>query len=370
MQATQALLQDFYTYLLKQRKQMIGYPSNQSYNFENLYKFFELSINNIGDPLSEGPYKLKAHKFEKEVVEFLADLVGVEGDNFWGYVTNGGTEGNMYGLYIAREIYPNSIVYYSQEAHYSIQKILKLLKMPSIAIKTYKNGEIDIEDLERALSVNRTKTPIILATIGTTVKSGFDNLPKIKNLLKDYAFTNHYIHCDAALGGMILPFCDDAFEIGLKSGVHSISVSGHKMFGSPMPCGIVLARKDYVDKIASSVEYIGALDTTLSGSRNGHTTLLLWYAIQKNQYEGYKKIVEKCLKNAQFAVQEFNKIGIKAWRNKFSNTVVIPKPSRALLEKWQLAHEGKIAHIITMPHIDQSDISKFISDYAKDISTS
>jgi histidine decarboxylase len=366
MENYQKHLKDFYYYLSSKKERMLGYPANQDYDFSEIHDFFKLSINNVGDPLSDGPYKLKAHQFEKEVVEFYAEITGLEDDNFWGYVTNGGTEGNMYGLFIAREMYPNSIVYYSKEAHYSIPKILKLLNMPAIAINTFDNGEIDTEDLKGALTINRTKTPIILATIGTTMKGASDHIPTIQKLIKDLSFPNHYIHCDSALGGMILPFCDSSFGIGLADGVHSLSVSGHKMFGSPMPCGIVLAKKDFVDRIGSSIEYIGAMDTTLSGSRNGHTTLLLWYAIQKNGKDGYKKIVMNCLDVADYLIKKLEAKNVYAWRNKYSATVLLPKPSDTLIDKWQLAPQGDLIHIITMPHVHKTDIDEFIIEYLID----
>lgn len=356
-------LKEFYEYLDKSSQKMIGYPANQIYDYSALYDFFKLSINNVGDPLSDGPYKVKAHEFEKEVVEFVAKITGVKDNNFWGYVTNGGTEGNMYGLYVAREMYPDSIVYYSKEAHYSIPKILKLLKMPSIAINTNESGEICLADLEESFKINRTKTPIIMATIGTTMKGAIDPVQEIVKLIKSLSFPSHYIHCDSALGGMILPFCDKEAEFGLASGVHSLSISGHKMFGSPMPCGIVLARKDFVDRIGQSIEYIGAVDTTLSGSRNGHTTLLLWYAIQKHGVEGFTKMVKQCLENADYLIGELDKKDIKAWRNESSITVVFPRPCEKLINKWQIAIEGEIAHIITMPHVTKAQIDSFLNDY-------
>ena len=135
-------LSDFYQYLEEKSKNMIGYPANLNYQYAALYDFFKFSINNIGDPLDHGLYKVHAHQFEKEVVEFIAQLTGISDHNFWGYVTNGGTEGNMYGLYIAREIYPKNIVYYSKESHYSIPKILKLLNMDSIAINTNEKSTV------------------------------------------------------------------------------------------------------------------------------------------------------------------------------------------------------------------------------------
>jgi histidine decarboxylase len=356
-------LDEFYKYLTEKSQKMLGYPANQNYDYSAIYDFFKLSINNVGDPLSDGPYKVKAHEFEREVVEFIADITGIEDTNFWGYVTNGGTEGNMYGLYIARELYPDSIVYYSKEAHYSIPKILKLLRMPSISINTLDNGEMDYGDLTKALEINRTKTPIILATIGTTMKGAIDNVPKIQKAIKDLSFPNHYIHADSALAGMILPFCEGYDGFGLKHGVHSLSVSGHKMLGSPIPCGIVLARQDYVQKIGSSVEYIGAIDTTLSGSRNGHTPLLLWYKIKQHGFDGFKDIIQNCIEVAEYTVQKFNEHGIKAWRNKYSITVIFPRPNDHLVDKWQIAIEGEIAHIISMPQVTKEQIDDFIEDY-------
>lgn len=360
-------LREFYQYLKGKTDRMIGYPANQIYDYSEIYDFFKLSINNIGDPLSDGPFKIKAHEFEKEVVEFIAEISGVKDNNFWGYVTNGGTEGNMYGLYVARELYPDSIVYYSKEAHYSIPKILKLLKMPSITINANEYGEMDLDDLEGVLKINRTKTPIILATIGTTMKGAIDSVAGIKKLIESFAFSNHYIHCDSALSGMILPFCESAPPYGLLHGAHSLSISGHKMLGSPMPCGVVLAKKDYVDRIGSSVEYIGAIDTTLSGSRNGHTTLLLWYAIKKHGFIGYKNIIRECLAVSDYLIEKLASHGVKAWRNKFSITVVLPRPTDEIVNKWQIAIQGDIAHIITMPHVTRDQMDEFVSDYVKSL---
>ena len=367
MQEYEEKLKSFLNELGHKSERMIGYPANFDYDYSFLYDFFKYSINNIGDPLSDGPYKVKAHSFEKEVIEYFADVTGIENNNFWGYVTNGGTEGNMYGLYVAREMYPDSIVYYSREAHYSIPKILKLLKMPSISINTDESGSMCLDDLKTSLAINRTKTPIIMATIGTTMKGAIDPLGDIKKMLNEFAFLDYYLHCDAALSGGLLPFVDGAPEFGLASGVHSLSISGHKMFGCPMPCGIVLARKDYVDRIGRSIEYIGAIDTTLSGSRNGHSTLLLWYSIQKHGLEGHKKMAKQCLENAKFLVKQLVDKNIEAWANDYSITVLIPKPSQVLIDRWQLATQGDLAHIITMPHVTKELLEIFVKELKEDL---
>ena len=36
----------------------------------------------------------------------------------------------MYGLYLARELHPDGMLYFSEEAHYSILKNARVLNMP------------------------------------------------------------------------------------------------------------------------------------------------------------------------------------------------------------------------------------------------
>ena len=53
-----------------------------------------------------------------------------------------------------------------------------------------------------------------------------------------------------------------------------------EFYASPIPRGIALARRAHVDRIGYSVAYIGTRDTTMSGSRDGFTPMLPWYAIK------------------------------------------------------------------------------------------
>ena len=38
----------------------------------------------------------------------------------------------MYGLYLGRELFPDGVVYFSQDTHYSVVKILSVLKARNI----------------------------------------------------------------------------------------------------------------------------------------------------------------------------------------------------------------------------------------------
>ena len=162
-------------YLLKDiqnnTNQFLGYPVSKDFDYSELYPFLKYPINNLGDPFEDSTYKVQTHQLEKEVVDFFADLFRADTKDYWGYVTNGGSESNLYGLYLARELYPKAMVYYSESTHYSVKKNIHLLNIPSIVIRSQDNGEIDYYDLENTLRFNRHKPAIVLTTFGTTMKA-------------------------------------------------------------------------------------------------------------------------------------------------------------------------------------------------------
>ena len=357
-QRLDALLRDFEAL----HQHQVGYPCNQNFDYSALLPFLSYCPNNVGDPFHDSNFRSNTHEMEREVVGFFADLMHLPQDQAWGYVTSGGTEGNMYGLYIGREMFPDGVVYFSQDTHYSVVKILRLLKTRNIMIKSQENGEIDYDDLYETIRINRDVPVIIMANIGTTMKGAVDDVGKVREILHDLAVTNSYIHGDAALSGMILPFVDEPQPYGFDAGFDSVAISGHKMIGSPIPCGVALTRSEYVARIARSIEYVGVLDTTLTGSRNAITPLMLWYALQQHGRDGFREMVAECLAVAEYAVARFNDCGIPAWRNKNSVTVVFPKPSRDVVRKWQLAPYEDIAHLIAMPHVTRETIDAVIDD--------
>ena len=342
----------------------VGYPTNQTFDYAPLMPFLEFSLNNVGDPFHDSNYWANTHEFEREVIAHFARLLRIPPDEAWGYVTSGGTEGNMYGLYLARELFPNGMFYFSEDTHYSVLKNVRVLNARYIMIKRQDNGEIDYDDLRDMIRVNRDVPAVIMANVGTTMRGAVDDIPRIRDILDDSAVTNSYIHADAALSGMILPFVDDPQPFGFDAGVDSISVSGHKLIGAPLPCGVVLTRRPYVERVGRAVEYVGVHDTTLSGSRNALTPLMMWYALARYGDEGFRALVSGMLDVAEYAVQQFNRQGIPAWRHRNSVTVVFRKPRPEVFRKWQIAPEGDEAHIITMPHVTRDMIDELVADCA------
>ncbi len=357
-------LDEEYSSLKNIAKTMLGYPCNLDFSYSELYRFLEIPINNVGDPMGYSNYALNTLKFEKEVIAFIAKLYEQPRDH-WGYVTNGGTEGNLCALHIARKIYPDAMVYYSRHSHYSIVKNIQITRSEALEIPVLPNGEMNYVDLEKALIANRTKPAIIIANIGTTMTGAIDDVRLIKESLKLAGIEQFYIHCDAALHGMMLPFTDSPKKFKL-SDVHSLAISGHKFIGSPIPCGIFLTHQAIIDTQKSYVEYIDIHDCTITGSRNAFTPLALWYSINKQGISGLSQKVQHCLDLSADMVNFLQGFSIKAWSNPHSPIVIFPKPSLSVVKKWQLACYEGISHIVVMPHVNKELLKQFSMELAED----
>ena len=343
-------------------QRQIGYPCSQGFDYSELLPFLRFSANNVGDPFHDSNFRSNTHDIEREVIARFAGLMRLGAEDGWGYVTSGGTEGNMYGLYLGRELFPNGVVYFSQDTHYSVVKILHVLNARNIMIKSLASGEIDYDDFYETIRIHRDVPVILVANVGSTMKGAVDDLDKVRGILDDLAITNSYIHADAALSGMILPFVEAPQPFGFDAGIDSVAISGHKLIGSPLPCGVVLTRKSYVAHVARAVEYVNVLDTTLTGSRNAVTPLILWHAFERHGLEGFRRMVAGMLEMAEYAVERFNQRGIPAWRHRNSLTVVFPRPSKEVLQKWQIASYEDIAHIITMAHVTREMVDEVVDD--------
>ncbi|SPX46183.1 Histidine decarboxylase [Klebsiella pneumoniae] len=88
-------LDEFWSYCVKHQYFNIGYPESADFNYTVPERFMRFSINNCGDWADYCNYRLNTFDFEKEVIAYFAGVFKIPFEQCWGYVTNGGTEGNM-----------------------------------------------------------------------------------------------------------------------------------------------------------------------------------------------------------------------------------------------------------------------------------
>src|SRR2546430_9165096 len=121
--------------LSRARDTDIGFPGATDIDFSALEPLSNYLLNNVGDPYVDPVTGSHTKEQEREVLEFLADLFGAPADDRWGYVTSCGTEGNDYGLWLARSLHPDSYAYYSEASHYSVGKAIERLALPSRVVR-------------------------------------------------------------------------------------------------------------------------------------------------------------------------------------------------------------------------------------------
>jgi histidine decarboxylase len=303
---------------------------------------------------------------EREVVDFFADLFRAPRDDRWGYVTSGGTDGNEFGLHLARCLHPDALVYFSAAAHYSVPKLVDRLRMPAIAVRASSNGEMDYDDLRVAVGQHRHRPAVVVATVGTTMTEAVDDVVMVRRVLHDLAVRESYVHADAALTGIPLALlqAEHRPRFDLADGADSIAVSGHKFVGSPFPCGVALTRRSLRARVGQRVDYIGSVDATIGGSRSGHAPLVLWYAVRRHGRDGLRLRAERARDLAEYAAARLAGIGVPAWRHPYAFTVVFPTPPSAVTERWALANAGGLSHLICMPGVSRGQVDAFVTDLA------
>ncbi|KAL9242679.1 hypothetical protein vseg_016658 [Gypsophila vaccaria] len=338
---------------LNKKTPNFGYATTDDFDYRAMGQLMHNHINNFGDPFTETSYKVHSKQFEVGVLDWFARLWELENHEYWGYITNGGSEGNLHGILLGRELFPDGIFYTSKDSHFSIFKAARMYRMECVTVDSLFTGEIDCSDLKTQLLRNKDKPAILCLNFGTTMKGAIDDLDLVIHTLEECGFQEDrfYIHCDGAMYGLMLPLLKDvAPKITFKKPIGSISVSGHKFIGCPTPCGILMTRIKHIKVLSRDVEYIASRDATITCSRNGHSPIFLWCALTQKGYAGFRQNYERCLRNAKYLKDKLKEAGFSVMRNELSSTVVFERPRDTdFILRWQLACEGDMTHVIVLP---------------------
>ena len=271
-------------------------------------------------------------------------------------------------------------------------------------------GTVDIDALEKLVDFFSAKGhPIVVVfNYGTTVKGACDDVKSAgerlveilkknnmyeqtfkdpSNLSKCVVCKGFWFHVDGALGSAYMPFLEMAFKNGLTDiepasvfdfrldFVSSVVTSGHKYIGTPWPCGVYLTRNSLLCP-DTDIRVMGSSDTTVSLSRNSHSSILLWSFISSNPYDKQVADILQCQKLVQYAVEKLQEIqkqiGLDLIIMNFppSLSILFRKPKPSLVLKYSLtiaslhidSKEESFAQIYIMRHITTEKIDSFITE--------
>jgi tyrosine decarboxylase/aspartate 1-decarboxylase len=218
---------------------------------------------------------------EKEAVPQIAAMFGW--NSFLGHLCGGGTMANLEALWVAGQVAPGKTILASAQAHYTHERISKVLQLPFEMVKCDARGRMDVADLEKRLA--RGDVATVVVTLGTTATGSVDPLDEILGLRGRHNFR---IHADAAYGGyftLVDNLREDTRRAFTAVGeVDSIAVDPHKHGLQPYGCGCILFKDPAVGRwyqhnspytyFTSSDLHLGEI--SLECSRPGAAAAALW----------------------------------------------------------------------------------------------
>lgn len=268
-----------------------------------------------------------AHRIEEICVRLLADLWNAP-DHLdpVGVGTIGSSEAIMLGLlahkwnWRARQAAagrptdkPN--VVYGAETHVVWDKFARYFDVEARRVPMNPDRFIiDIADVRERVDEN---TIAVGAVLGTTFIGQVDPIPSLNDMCADIKATQGWdipIHVDAASGGFIAPFSEPEFEWDFRlEHVRSINASGHK-YGLVYPGVGWLVLKDRAflpDDLVFNVNYLGAGQPTytLNFSRGSAMIQAQLYNFLRLGREGYARIVQNMLGNAEYLTERLAEMG-------------------------------------------------------------
>jgi tyrosine decarboxylase / aspartate 1-decarboxylase len=286
-----------------------------------------------------------------------------------GRFTSGGTEANILACAVAREKTGKRSIVLSESAHFSFDKAAKLLGMELVEVPCAASGHADPKALAKAVDKD---TALVVAVAGTTELGLVDPIDQVALWCSR---NDVLLHVDAAYGGYLLPFMDEASRKPIRfdfanPGVWSLSCDPHKGGMATIPAGALLLR-DAADWNLVAVEspYVStATQSTILGTRPGGPVAATWAVHRFLGREGLASVAETCLDNAAYLASQLPEMGIELVASPELAVVTfrVDEPRRLMA---QLADKGfrlnhvpryKALRVVCNPHVTRERIDSFL----------
>jgi tyrosine decarboxylase / aspartate 1-decarboxylase len=188
------------------------------------------------------------------------------------------------------------------------------------------------------------------------------------------------LHIDAAFGGLVIPFLSGKYKFDFSlEAVKSMTVDPHKMGMAAIPAGGILFRDNKsLDLIKTETPYLtDNFQYTFAGTRSGASAASAWAVFKLLGMDGFKKIVNKCMKITQLLRDGLKETGFDLVVEPTLNIVAFRRQqnTKRLAEElwkrsWFVSYVPRYdcIRIVIMPHIKKRHALAFLKDL-KEIET-
>lgn len=309
------------------RQRLISYNLGSLYTLPHsiatkIYKrFIDYNPGNLGNWSDDSANTYATTRFEYEVIHKMIDLSNGDQDALGGYITSGGTEGNIFAAWLGRTFLEQSYkankicLLKTSLTHYSVRKAGTLCNIPQYLLPLNKeNWNIDEEGFTstiQSLYKDGYRGFIVPLTLGYTSTGTCDDIhtivheaERLKEKLKSIKF---FFWIDAAFNGLVTPFLNPSFQPFLSPLIQAYVVDFHKFGLVPYPAGIILYNKHLQKMIEQPIDYLSEVDATLLGSRSGIPAVSIWAMIHSLGKNGYTRLAEEQRANKIFLIEQIRK---------------------------------------------------------------
>lgn len=346
------------------------FGSMSSYPEDDVIKIYTAFIEkNAGDPnIFYG-----THKTELAVISLLGHFF--HNPTVTGNIVPGGSEGNVVGLWAARNYMRTKKNFSSgrklqiivpETRHASIDKAIDLLDLEAVVVGTNEYFEVDTAEVENQITDN---TFAIIGIAGNTVYGAVDDIVQLSKIAVEHDI---WLHVDAAFGGFVIPFLEKPYKFDFElEGVKSLVSDPHKMAGAPIPAGCILFRNEAVSRhIIHHLPYFSGRFTenrTIVGTKPGAAVIATYYLLKWKGFEWLKKRAKHSLQNAQYLKSELAKRGFEI-KGKAELNVIACLPPEKYADKrnlifrngWRIGNYGKLWRFVIMPTIEKEHLESFL----------
>ena len=381
---------------------------NVAYNLGSLYTlphpfavkayrdFLDQNPNHLGNWLDKAPH-YATQQLEYEVIQKMIHLYKAKDERLEGYITTGGTEGNIFSVWLGRSYLKQYCdkdticLLRTNLTHYSVDKAGRICDIEQhiipLNIASWGMHPDGLRSVVKDLYLKGKRGFLLPLTIGYTSTGTTDNILEITKtvelLQRECNGSRFFLWIDAALNGLITPFISD-FQPFSSPLIQTCIVDFHKFGQVPYPAGILFYRKNLRKLIEQPIDYLKETDSTLLGSRTGIPAVSIWAMMQYLGKQGYKQIVREQRKNRDYFIDQLKQTlpttEIVTDKNSLSCGVIFHSLKNQRLPKstedkyWLYVGkttlifypnktiEPKIYKVFFLPHITKAVIGAFINE--------